>query len=352
MPTSSKTKMPISQNSLFLIIFVAVAILLFFVLKPFLLAIFLALVLAILFRPINRQLNKITSSANLSALATIILAIAIVLVPTFFIGYQVFSEAKAVYSSYLTIDQPSSQILPETVNRFENFVQRYYADFSIDWLAIKKQVASWLASHLDNIFSGAIKVGINLFIMLLTLFYLLKNADNLRQFLISSSPLSSIQTNKIISSLSTTISAIAKGSIFVSAMQGVVSSIGFLIFGVPNAILWGTATAIAALIPGIGTALITIPAIGYLYISGQIFSAIGLTVWALFMVGTIDNFLSPMLVGRQAQLPAIMVLISVLGGLAYFGPLGFILGPLVLSLFLALLPAYQAILPKTKKYNK
>ena len=117
--------------------------------------------------------------------------------------------------------------------------------------------------------------------------------------------------------------------------------VGFWIFGVPNAILWGSFAAIAALIPGIGTALVLTPAILFLFARGEIFSAIGLLAWGVGVVGLIDNFLGPRLMGRGIELHPLIILLSVLGGIGFFGPIGFLLGPLIVSLFFALLDIYS-----------
>ena len=126
-----------------------------------------------------------------------------------------------------------------------------------------------------------------------------------------------------------------------AATQGVVSGIGLSLFGVPNPVLWGVVAGFAALIPTLGTSLVLIPAALFLLTKGAFVAAIGLFIWALFAVGLIDNFLSPRLVGKGAQLHPLLVLLSVLGGISLFGPAGLILGPLCSSLLLALLSIYH-----------
>jgi len=109
---------------------------------------------------------------------------------------------------------------------------------------------------------------------------------------------------------------------------------------VPSAILWGVIAAITALIPGFGTSLVIIPAILYLFLTGHIVQAVGLVIWGALAVGLIDNFLGPKLVGRGMHLHPLLVILSVLGGAALFGPIGFLLGPLCLGLFLTLFDIY------------
>ena len=100
---------------------------------------------------------------------------------------------------------------------------------------------------------------------------------------------------------------------------------------------WGVVAALAALIPGIGTALVLLPAIGYLFFTGSTGMAIGLLVWGFVAVGLIDNFLGPILVNRGVKIHPFLILLSIFGGPSFFGPIGFVLGPLIVALLFALL---------------
>ena len=126
-------------------------------------------------------------------------------------------------------------------------------------------------------------------------------------------------------------------------IQGILTAVGFALFGVPNPTLWGSVAAIAALVPSVGTALVLFPAILFLYWSGAALSALGLLLWGATAVGLIDNFLGPKLAGRGMRLHPFLILLSILGGIALFGPIGFLLGPLVLSMLFVLLEIYSVI---------
>ena len=178
---------------------------------------------------------------------------------------------------------------------------------------------------------------------LIAFYFFLKDGSKLKDYFVELSPLDDKDDEKIISRLKQAVSATVKGSLSIGLIQGTLTGIGFAIFGVPNAVLWGTVAAVAALIPGVGTALIILPAILFLFVPENTFGAFGLLAWGLLAVGLIDNFLSPRLVGRGMKLHPLLVFISVLGGLAFFGPLGFLLGPLSVSVFLALIDIYFSI---------
>ncbi|OQW98324.1 MAG: hypothetical protein BWK74_04780, partial [Desulfobacteraceae bacterium A6] len=139
------------------------------------------------------------------------------------------------------------------------------------------------------------------------------------------------------------INSVIKGNLTVAVIQGALTSAGFAVFGIPNAVLWGSVTAIAALIPGVGTSLVLIPAILFLFLSGKFLSGFGLLAWGAGAVGLVDNFLGPKLVGRGMQMHPFIILLSVLGGIGFFGPIGFLLGPLAISLLFAFLEIISSV---------
>jgi len=148
------------------------------------------------------------------------------------------------------------------------------------------------------------------------------------------------------------VNSVVKGSLIVGVVQGVLTGVGFALFGVPNPALWATIAAIASLIPTIGTGLVLIPGISYLFLVGASSNAIGLIIWGVFAVGLVDNFLGPKLIERGVKIHPFLILLSVLGGIGLFGPIGFLAGPLILSWLFALLDMYPALIkPDTHKHS-
>ena len=171
----------------------------------------------------------------------------------------------------------------------------------------------------------------------------MKDGKQFGKYLVELSPLDDKDDFFIISRLKSAVKATVKGNLTISLIQGILTGIGFFIFGVPSPVLWGGIAAITALIPGIGTALVLVPGIAYLFISGNTYSGIGLSIWGLTAVGLIDNLLGPKLVGQGMKLHPLAVFVSVIGGMAFFGPLGFIFGPLALSICIALVDIYFSL---------
>ena len=149
--------------------------------------------------------------------------------------------------------------------------------------------------------------------------------------------------------------ATVKGTLVIGVIQGALAGVAFWAAGIEGAALWGTIMTILSIIPGIGAALVWVPAVIILFITGQSLTAILLAVWCAAVVGTVDNFLRPVLVGRDAKMPDLLILIGTLGGLFLFGLIGFIVGPIVCGLFLTVWDIYgttfKAVLPPVTSFR-
>jgi predicted PurR-regulated permease PerM len=136
--------------------------------------------------------------------------------------------------------------------------------------------------------------------------------------------------------------ATVKGTLVIGAIQGALAGVAFWVAGIGGAARWGTVITILSIIPGIGAPLVWVPVVIFLFVNGQYLTATLLLVWCGAVVGTVDNFLRPVLVGRDAKMPDLLILIGTLGGLFLFGPIGFIVGPIICGLFLTVWDIYGA----------
>jgi len=334
----------------FLIILVGVGVLTFFIFYSYLTSLLLALVLSVMFRPLHRVISRIFSKSDESSSLSTFITLAIVAIafitPMLFLAKQIYIESEQLYFS-LT-DEGTRSTLIDNLNNFSaslsNRLYGVFPAYNFDSFNITTYVQNfleWSFANLDTIFSGFSKLLLQVFIMLFALFYLLRDGGNFKRDIIALSPLADDYDTKIFSKLRQAIKSVVLGSLFVGVIQGFLTGLGFYIFGVPNPALWGSFAVVAALIPGVGTSLILVPGIIYLFFTSTHLHAIGMFVWALMGVGLVDNFLGPMLVNRGIQIHPFLILLSVMGGLAYFGPIGFIAGPLIVALLVALLEIYK-----------
>ena len=321
----------------------------FFVFRPFLVILVLAAVFAVVLQPLYKLiLHRISDSPGLAAFATMTISVVCILVPLTFVTVQIVSDAEHLYSSLS--DGGGTTHLGIVVQNVTDTIARYAPSLALSGTDISasidqyiKNVLAWLIQNLGGAFGGAVQFLLSLFIFLMALYYLLRDGEKLKQIIIDESPLADTDNRIIFTRLELAVKSVIRGSLTIALIQGVLTGIGFAFFGVPNSVLWGVAAAHFALIPGIGTSLVLIPGVIYLFIIGATTSAIGLLIWSIVAVGLIDNFLGPKLVGRGMQLHPLLVLLSVFGGLVFFGPAGIFLGPLCTSLLFALLSIYQHI---------
>ena len=181
---------------------------------------------------------------------------------------------------------------------------------------------------------------VSFILLVFTLYYFLKDGNKLRDFIEKIFPLSQKHETLLAEKLEMAVNGVVQGSFTVALLQGTVSTIGFFLFGVPNPILWGVFTVLASLVPTVGTLLSLVPAIAYLFLSGQTGAGIGMTIWAFASIQSIDNFISPRVIGHKTNLHPLITLLSILGGISIFGYLGFLIGPILMAVLMSLLDIY------------
>lgn len=335
------------KSSIYFLLFclaVALAVV-YFVIKPFFGPLILAAVFAFLFQSIyQRILGIIKKKEGLASFLTMIVAIVLILLPIIFLGNKIVKESQQLYHVLAGEDGSSffpliNNLLNET--RISSLVPGGFD--ANDLNQYLRQALSVAAQSIGGIFSSVAQMMLNLFVFLIAFYYLLKDGDKLKEYLVKLSPLKDSDDELIVSRIRLAVSSVVKGNLLIGLIQGTLTSIGLAIFGVSNPVLWGSIAVIAAMVPGIGTAVVITPAVIFLFFSGNDFGAIGLLIWGVVAVGLVDNFLGPKLVGRGMRLHPLAAFLAVIGGLAFFGPLGILLGPLALSICLALVEIYFSI---------
>lgn len=314
----------------------------FFVVKPFLYALILAMAFATVFAPLHKKILAATRQhKSLAALLATVAVLIVVVAPLAFLSVQIFQEAASLYASLIQNGGTTSlsRILNDTMLAIKGYVP-LPMEFSLDITQYTRQALGLLLQNFGSLFTNTAKIVMSIFIFLIALYYLFKDGEKLKGAVAALSPLHDTYNETIVRKLESAVNSVIRGNLVVALIQGVLTATGFALFGVPNPVLWGSVAAIAALIPGIGTALVLLPAIFYLFAHGATLPAAGLLLWGMTAVGLIDNFLGPKLAERGMQIHPFLILLSILGGIGFFGPLGFLLGPLVLSLLAALLGIY------------
>ncbi len=306
---------------------------------PFITALALAAIIVVICYPLFELILKYVSRKNrsIAAFLSTIFVFVCVVVPLFFISTLLVNEFLAFYR---TIDVTTQTPIDNALNNVEATIQTYIPGFDLNVSEQIKTSVGWFTKNIGAIFAGTISVIFAFLIAMLGSFYLFRDGSNLIDWLINISPLKNSEDIAIFKRVADSIRSVVTGTVLVAIIQGVLAAIGFSIFGIEQAILWGSIGAFGALLPGIGTAGIMVPAVAYLFMFGSFGGAVGLLVWAIATIVIVDNFIGPQLMSRGSKLHPFIVLVSVLGGVSLFGPLGFILGPVCVSLFMVLLEIY------------
>lgn len=319
----------------------------FFIFKPYIAPVFLAAIIAIVAHPFYKRLLKIFGEKkSIASFVMVFIVLAVVLVPSIFIGMALFDEATSFYG-HISSGQANGAGFFSIVQTFiESKVSVFAPKIPINIGEYLKNIASWFAGNLDNFFSSFLKILVGVLLMVVSLFYFLKHGESIVRRLIALSPLTDSYDEQVIKKLGLAINSIVKGSLIIALIKGFLTASGFAVFSIPNPVLWGTVSAFAALIPVVGSSIVIVPALLYLYFAGSYVGLIGFAVWGIVFVGLSDNLLYPVLMKRGMKIHPFLILLSVFGGLGFFGPIGFIAGPVILSLLFALFEIYPLITKK------
>ena len=332
------SKDKLSRTS-FAVLFACIATLLFFVFAPFLMVLSLAAVFAVLLnKPYEKLLRLCGGYKNVAASITVILVLVLFIVPLFFLGGQIFQDAQSLYADMYGNGAHYLSVIQQAV---QNPIQHVFPGFTFDINAYVSNALSLVSGNLASLVYQTFFVVFETFLMLLALFFFLRDGRAMLAYFTHVSPLGTEMTKEIFDKMQQTIGAVTRGTFVNALIRWVCISAAFYFFGIPNALLWGSIGGVVGAIPGLGTPFAFIPAVAFAYLEGNILAAVGLAAFGIIVVVLIDNILTSYFFGRGLAVSPIFVLFSILGGIAFFGPLGFILGPLVLSVFLSIVRVYD-----------
>ena len=218
-----------------------------------------------------------------------------------------------------------------------------------------KTAGAYLVSFASRMTATTAAFLLNLFVMLYAMFFFFRDGHKILERIFYYLPLSDEDESRMLTQFASITRATVKGTLVIGVIQGGLGGIAFWVAGIEGAALWGTIMTILSIVPGIGAPLVWVPFVIFLYVNGQYLTATLLLVWCGAVVTTIDNFLRPVLVGRDSEMPDLLILIGTLGGLFLFGPIGFIVGPIICGLFLTVWDIYgttfREVLPPVTSFR-
>jgi predicted PurR-regulated permease PerM len=335
------------QISFFIVLTVILLVLSFFIFKPFVGVIFLASVLAVSFYPLYRWfVSKFGGNTKLASFVTVLSIIVCIVAPLAVLSANLVKESIEVYNS-VALNNGAEKVASEVnalVNSFESlfFANPVSSNFNLD--VYTRNILGWVINHFDSVLGAILDSFFKFALMLLSIYYLLINAEKIKRSIIKWSPLPDSYDEEVLSVLKLSVDSVLRGRLLVSIAQGFFMGVGFLIFGIGSPVLWGFATAIISLIPILGTALVTAPAVAYLFLSGHIGESLGMLLWGSLCVGLLDNFLYLVLFKGKNNIHPLIMLFSIVGGVEVMGTIGFLAGPIIVSAFFSLARIYPFIM--------
>lgn len=307
-------------------------------------AILWAMVLAVVFSPLKERIqHSMPERAGLATAITLLIIVGGVMLPVVMLVEMILGEAAGLVSRLQSKSVDFPALFNQTVHSLPDWAQSWLHQSGWDNLStLSDRVAANIQLLAQAVAKRALSIGADLFSYLVALlvalyliYVLLRHGKTIVARAGAVVPLAPHRRAVLATNFVSVVRATVKGTVVVAVAQGSAGGVVMWVLGVPNALLWAVVMTFSALLPAVGTGLVWVPASLYLLAIGHVWQGIVMALMGAFVIGTIDNILRPILVGRETQMPDALVLLVTLGGLSAFGFNGLIIGPVIASLFLA-----------------
>ncbi len=328
-------------------LFVLLLVVSFFIIKPFLLAIFSGALLAYLFYPLYRLLSPRLRSPSVVSIIICLVVLLLILVPGIFLLKTLVEQAYVIF--VLVKQRLAEGLFVSCQNSFCQAVENLANDPTVSYQVqeLSREVTHWVIQKGSGLLVSVPRLVINLFIVFFVMFYFLRDGERLHERLHTYLRLKKSKYVTLVARVKEIVHGIVFGYFIVALVQGVVGAIGFYLFGVSSPLFWGVVMGLLALIPYVGTGFVWLPAALFLLLDGLsqdstalIAKGIGLFVYGAVLISGIDNVIRPKLMGEKARVHPAIILLGIFGGILIFGPLGIIIGPVVLALTSEIVTTY------------
>lgn len=313
-------------------------------------ALLLAAVFSGLLYPIYVRINKaLRGHSTPASLLTLLFAVLVIVIPLMFLlgmvaeqAVDVATKAQPWLEQRMNESPGDTAPLPDWLP-FADKLEPYHEEISVKLGEFAESVAIYLGSSLARVTQGTMVFFLNMFVMLYAMFFFLVSGPQILRTIMSYAPGSDEDRHKMLQVGLSVSRATIKGTLIIGVIQGALGGIGFAVAGIGSVVFWAALMAILSVLPGIGSALVWIPGVMFLLFTGKTLAGLLLAIWCIGVVGTIDNVLRPRLVGRDTEMPDLLILLATLGGLSFFGASGLVLGPILAALFMSVLAIYRRV---------
>lgn len=321
------------------------------ILLPFVSSLFWALIFAVAFYPVNRALKSLLRSRKgISAGICTLMAVLLIVIPLVFLTTLLVNEMSQAYQFFenliesgafadLLRELESSRLIQRLLELLSNGGQPLTLEDALSMVGQK--LTHFLASQ-TTLLAKKVSLGlIQFLVMIVALFYLLRDGDLLLEKLKEVLPLEKEEKEELLRRIYEMIIASLYGNVLVAIAQGSLGGIGFWIVGLPSPLLWGSVMALLSLLPVVGAYLVWVPASLWLFLGqGELGKAIFLAGWGVLVVSTIDNILRPIFISERVKVHPLLLFFAILGGIKAFGILGVVAAPVIVAFSLAIFDFY------------
>lgn len=312
--------------------------------RPFAYPIFWAAVVAVMFYPIFLWINKHIKIPSMSSLITAILVIVVLFLPLTLISVLLVQESADLYQKiadgnyFGAVENVATQLEDSSVGPVLTKVKAEWESYAASGA---RALGVFVFNNLRDITQNSLRFLFMAFIMLYTLFYFLKDGKDILGKLMHLSPLGDRYEKMLYDRFTSTARATLKSTLIIGGVQGILGGILFAITGVEGVLVWAVVMTILSIIPAVGSFLVWMPAGVIMLIAGNVWQGLVILIVGAVVISNIDNLLRPPLIGKDTQMHPLLVLFSTLGGIVFFGVSGFVIGPVLMSLFLAVMSIYD-----------
>ena len=335
---------PVSGSLMLRVLLGLVTVAFIWILLPFYGTILWGSIIALLFAPLNRWLlPRMGQRRNLAALTTMGASMVIVVLPTVLVAASLAREASQLYARIDSGEVKPALWLRGLFNALPDWLTDLLARVGLgnfDLIQRKltqalTQGSQFIATQTFNLGQDMLGLVISLGIALYLAFFLVRDGGSIVRSIRLAIPLPPDDKQELLEQFGTVLRATVKGNLVVALVQGALGGLAFWVLGVNAALLWAVLMALLSLLPAVGAGLVWGPVAIWLFATGEVWPAVGLVLYGVFVIGLVDNVLRPLLVGKDTGMPDYLVLISTIGGIAVMGINGFVIGPVIAAMFVA-----------------
>lgn len=331
------------RKTFLILLVIAISAGFLWMIRPFLLTILLAALFSgVAYRGYRRMAGALGGREGPAAALTLVLLVALVVFPLLFVAGAVANEAQRMNTTIRPrLEQLRERLRePGELDRFLRPLPGYQLveQYRDQLITRTGEVVGSAGGFFFNALSATTRATVlfifHFVVMLYAMFFFLLDGQKMVRTALAHLPLAEADKEQMLDKFVSVTRATLRGTLLIGLAQGVMGGLAFWVVGIEGAIFWGTVMTVLSIIPGIGSALVWAPAALILMITGSFWSGLGLALFGALVIGSIDNLLRPILVGRDTRMHELMIFFSTLGGLLAFGAMGFIVGPILAALFL------------------